>query len=248
MLDKHALAVISIAGSSLDLLGALYLAYDLLGGEHGPLRTVTRGVTYGAISGLGYGLILGPVFGLASGAAHGFTLSWELARVARHEAKPGVWSDIAMSAIRGFGYALGAGFLFGPQFGITFGILSTVGQLIAYRAGIRPSIDYAPAPRPGMSKRQVLAAINRTVGYTIAGYISAFVGHQRARALTFALELGLVVGIITAIMNASMPLVEWGADHVPPKRLGVIGVTLILVGFALQSVQYWATLLDVPVN
>ena len=48
-MDKHTLALISIIGSSLDVLGALYLAYDLLGGEHGPLRTLTRAVTYGAL-------------------------------------------------------------------------------------------------------------------------------------------------------------------------------------------------------
>lgn len=65
--DRHTIALISIIGSSLDVLGALYLAYDLLGGEHGPLRTLTRGVTYGALFGLGYGLALGPVFG-CSGA------------------------------------------------------------------------------------------------------------------------------------------------------------------------------------
>ena len=53
MIDKHTLALISIVGSSLDVLGALYLAYDLLGGEHGPLRTLTRGVTYGALFGAG---------------------------------------------------------------------------------------------------------------------------------------------------------------------------------------------------
>ena len=31
-IDRHTLALVSIAGSSLDVLGALYLAYDLLGG------------------------------------------------------------------------------------------------------------------------------------------------------------------------------------------------------------------------
>ena len=41
-IDKLTLALVSIVGSSLDVLGALYLAYDLLGGEHGPLRTLTR--------------------------------------------------------------------------------------------------------------------------------------------------------------------------------------------------------------
>ena len=60
MTVEHTLAIISIVGSSLDCLGALYLAYDLLGGEHGPLRTLTRAVTYGILFGMGYGLALGP--------------------------------------------------------------------------------------------------------------------------------------------------------------------------------------------
>ena len=86
-IDKHTLALISIVGNSLDVLGALYLAYDLLGGEHGPLRTLTRAVTYGTLFGTGYGLALGPVFGMASGIAHGITLAWEYSRASRHEAK-----------------------------------------------------------------------------------------------------------------------------------------------------------------
>jgi hypothetical protein len=44
-----------------------------------------------------------------------------------------------------------------------------------------------------------------------------------------------------------VPLVEWGADRVPEKRMGVFGVGLILTGFALQSVQYWVALLDARV-
>src|SRR5579862_8461313 len=99
-MDKHALALISIAGSSLDVLGALYLAYDLLGGEHGPLRTLTRGVTYGALFGSAYGLAFGPVFGLVNGAAHVVTLAWEYSRASRRGPNPGFWYDAAMSAIR----------------------------------------------------------------------------------------------------------------------------------------------------
>ena len=34
-IDKHTVALVSIVGSALDVLGALYLAYDLLGGDHG---------------------------------------------------------------------------------------------------------------------------------------------------------------------------------------------------------------------
>src|SRR5579863_7926400 len=130
-MDKHTLALISIIGSALDVLGALYLAYDLLGGEHGPLRTLTRAVTYGALLGTGFGLALGPVFGVVSGVAHGITLAWEYSRASRHEPKSGFWVDTAMSSIRAAGFAVGTGWSFGAVFGVSFGILSDAGQSIA---------------------------------------------------------------------------------------------------------------------
>jgi hypothetical protein len=46
---------------------------------------------------------------------------------------------------------------------------------------------------------------------------------------------------------ASAPFIEWTADHMPERRMGVLGVVLILVGFTLQSAQYWVVLLDVNV-
>ena len=97
MIDKHTIALISITGCSLDLLGAMYLAYDLLGGEHGPLRTLTRAVTYGGLFGVGFGLGLGPIFGLASGVTTGVTLGWEFSRAAKHRPKPGFWYDVIRS-------------------------------------------------------------------------------------------------------------------------------------------------------
>ena len=248
IVDKHTLALISIIGSSLDVLGALYLAYDLLGGEHGPLRTLTRAVTYGALFGTGYGLALGPVFGLASGIAHGITLAWEFSRAARHEPKPGFWLDAVMSAIRGCGFAVGASWSFGAAFGGTFGVLSTVGQTFAYRLGIRPTIDYKPATRPRLTRLQLLAAVNRTVGYAAAGYISSLVAHEREHAVGIGLTAGLAIGVVTAAASSCTPFVEWTADRLPERRMGVFGIGLILTGFALQSVQYWLALLDVSVR
>ncbi len=247
-IDKHTLALTSILGSFLDVLGALYLAYDLLGGEHGPLRTLTRGVTYGVLFGAGYSLVFGPVFGLATGAAHGITLAWEYSRASRHEPKPGFWHDFAMSAIRGLGFALGAAYLYGFTFGAALGAISTVAQAVAYRAGIRPTLDYEPAPRPRLTKHQFLAAMNRTVGYAVAGYILALVTHSSANALSVGMKIGLGVGVITAIVNACTSFIEWAADRVPEKRMGVLGVGLILVGFTLQSFQYWVALLDVTIR
>jgi len=248
ILDRHTLALISIVGSSLDVLGALYLAYDLLGGEHGPLRTLTRAVTYGVMFGGGYGLALGPAFGLASGIAHGITLAWEFARASRREPKPGILLDTAMSGIRGCGFAVGAAWSFGALFGITFGLLSTAGQVLAYRFGIRPTVDYKPATRPHVTRFQLLAAANRTIGYGIAGYLSSLVSHEREHAIAVGLKAGLAIGVVTAASGAFTPFIEWMADHVPERRMGVLGVGLILIGFALQSIQYWAALLDVSVR
>jgi hypothetical protein len=249
-IDRHTVALISIVGSSIDVLGALYLAYDLLGGEHGPLRTLTRGVTYGALFGTGYGLALGPVFGLTSGVAHGITLAWEYSRASKSgpQARPGAWYDAAMSAIRGCGFGVGAGYLYGGAFGAVFGAVSTVGQIVAYRIGIRPTIDYQPAARPRLTKHQFLAAVNRTAGYAVTGYVSALIAQQRAHALSVGLTAGLAIGAVTAIAGTCTPFIEWTADHVPEKRMGVFGVGLIVVGFALQSVQYWLALLDVNVR
>jgi hypothetical protein len=72
--DHHTVAIINITAICLDVLGTLYLAYDLLGGQHGPLRLLTRAVTYSVVFGIGYGLGLGPFFGLAAGIATGITV------------------------------------------------------------------------------------------------------------------------------------------------------------------------------
>ena len=248
VIDRHTLALISIAGSSLDVLGAMYLAYDLLGGEHGPLRTLTRAVTYGALFGIGYGLAIGPVFGLTSGVAHGVTLGWEYSRASRQQPKPGFWLDVVMSAIRGCGFALGSSLLFGPRFGILFGAFSTVGQAVAYQFGIRPTVDYKPSRRPRVTRFQLLAALNRAAGYAVAGYLSSLAAGQKEHALAVGLRTGLAVGLVTAVVGSLTPQVEWAADRVPEKRMGVFGVGLILIGFTLQSVQYWTTLLDVGVK
>ena len=106
-MDHHIVAAVSITGTCLDVLGSLYLAYDLLGGQHGPLRLLTRAVTYSIVFGVGYGLGLGLVFGLASGITTGITLSIELNRAARGLDYYSLPLEGVFSAIRGFGFGAG---------------------------------------------------------------------------------------------------------------------------------------------
>lgn len=247
-MNHHTLATVSIVGCFLDLLGALYLAYDLLGGEHGPLRALSRGVTYGALFAIGYGIPLGPVFGIACGLTHGITLAWEFSGASRGRSHPGFWHDAAASTIRGLGHGIGGAWYFGPIFGLVFGGISSLAQIAAYTIGVRPTMNYAPARRLRISGFQMLTVLNRTVGYGVLAWWCVRLVHQPARALSFGLRIGPIVGFVTFLLSASSPVIEWAADHIPERRLGVFGVVLILSGFALQSVQYWITLLDVPIH
>jgi len=146
-----------------------------------------------------------------------------------------------MSAIRGVGFGLGTAWLYGGLFGVIFGTLSTAGQIVAYQFGVRPTADYRPARHLRLTKFQLFAGLNRAVGNAVGGYVTALMVRS-ANPVSTGLKLGLSVGAVTVISGIFTPLIEWGADHVPEKRMGVIGVGLIITGFALQSVQYWVAL------
>jgi CDP-diglyceride synthetase len=247
-MDHHTLAAVSISGTVFDLLGTLYLAYDLLGGQHGPLRLLTRAVTYSLVFGIGYGLGLGVFFGLAAGVATGITVSIEFNRAARrldHYSLP--WEAL-FSAIRGLGFGAGLYRMLGFRYALAFAILITAGQVFAYSYGMRPAIDYAASRRPRLSRRQFLGSVVRTVGYIVTALLcSAFIRHVDQPWL-FAIRVGLVTGIVTAIGSTVNPYIEYYADNLPERRLGAFGIGLILCGFALQSLQYWLTLFDVHLS
>jgi hypothetical protein len=247
-MDHHTAAAISIAGISLDVLGSLYLAYDLLGGQHGPLRLLTRAVTYSVVFGLGYGLGLGLFFGFASGIATGITIAIELNRAARGlDHYPLPW-EAFFSAIRGIAFGAGLYRIVGLGFGAVFAILITIGQVLAYSRGMRPAADYTAARRPRLTKRQFWGTIIRTVGYILTALICSALIHHVDHTWSFALRIGLVIGVVTGVGATINPYIEYYADNLPERRLGVLGIGLILCGFTLQSIQYWLALLDVRVT
>ena len=198
-MDHRTVAIVSITGTCLDVLGSLYLAYDLLGGQHGPLRLLTRAVTYSVVFGIGYGLGLGLFFGLASGIATGITLSIEFSRAARgldHYSLP--WEGL-FSAIRGFAFGAGLYRILGFGFAVAFAILISIGQILAYSQGMRPAMDYEASRRPRLTRRQFWGTVVRTLGYiTTALICSAFI-HHVDHAWSFAIRVGLVTGIVTGV-------------------------------------------------
>jgi hypothetical protein len=247
-MDHHTVAAVSITGTCLDVLGSLYLAYDLLGGQHGPLRLLTRAVTYSVVFGVGYGLGLGLFFGIASGIATGITLSIEFNRAARGLDHYSLAWEAVFSAIRAFGFGAGLYRILGFGFAIAFAILITVGQVVAYSRGMRPATDYSASRRPRLSRRQFVGTLIRTVGYIATALIcSAFI-HHVDHPWAFAIRVGLVTGIVTGVGGTLTPYVEYYSDNLPERRMGVFGIGLILCGFALQSLQYWLALFDVRLS
>lgn len=255
-MDHHTLAAISISGTCLDVLGSLYLAYDLLGGQHGPLRLLTRAVTYSIVFGLGYGLGLGLVFGLAAGVSSGVTVAIELNRQSRglgHFSLP--W-EVFFASVRSAAFGLALYRVLGGGssalgFAVTFAVLTAAGAAFFYWRGMRPGGEYAlyaDSPRPRLTLRQVVGTALRTLGYIAAALLCSALFGKGGEDWALALRIGLVTGLTTAIGLIAIPFIEYYADKMPERRMGAFGIVLILCGFALQSTQYWMQLFDVKIT
>ncbi len=247
-MDHHTVAAVSASGICLDVLGGLYLAYDLLGGQHGPLRLLTRMVTYSIVFGIGYGLGLGFFFGAAAGIATGVTIAIELQRAGRrHDHYSLPWESL-FSAIRGLGFGAGLYRTLGLPYALTFAALITVGQVSAYARGMRPALDYSASRRPRLSRRQFWGTVIRTVGYIATALICSALIRHVDHPWSFALRIGVVTGLVTAVGVTVNPYIEYFADNLPERRLGVFGIWLVLCGFLLQSWQYLVVIFDIRVT
>jgi hypothetical protein len=247
-MDHHTVAAVSVGGIFLDVLGGLYLAYDLLGGKYGPLRLLTRIVTYSIVFGVGYGLGFGLFFGIVAGTATGITIAIELQRTGhRHDHIPWQW-EIVFSAIRAFAFGAGLYQPLGLAYAVTFGTLLTLGQAFAYSRGMRPGLDYAASRRPRLTHRQFVGVVVRTIGYIAAALLCSAVIRHVNHPWSFALRLGLVTGVVTAVGTTVNPYIEYVADNLPERRLGVFGIWLVLCGFLLQSFQYWVAIFNIPLT
>ena len=71
------IAELSLVGIGLDALGGCYLAYDLLGGKRGPLRTIARATGYVVLFFIGYVLVLGLRYAIVAASGMGILLGIE---------------------------------------------------------------------------------------------------------------------------------------------------------------------------
>ena len=229
------ISLLSLTGVVLDALGGLYLAYDLLGGKQGPLRLLSRLLTYSAILGLGYGALLGLWFGLAGAFVLGPAIEYQLWRRSRG-IMPSTLEWLLVAAVRGMAFGVAGWLTVGRDFGIAFGILSALVMHIAYEFGFGTN-TYRIYQRPRLERMVVWGDVIRGVMVGLAGVISGAIT-GRSEALLHGIQIGLVVGTLNTTITILSPPVEWWADNLPDRALGGYGAFLVLIGSALQTVQY----------
>jgi hypothetical protein len=227
--------LLSLIGVVLDALGGLYLAYDLLGAKQGPLRLLSRLFTYSAIFGLGYAAMLGLWFGLAGAFVMGPLFEYQLWRRARG-VPPSNLEWAAMAILRGSAFGAAGWLAVGHDFGLAFGVLSAIAMHLSYASGFGTTI-YRIYQRPRIERSIVQGGLVRGVMIGLAGVIGGAIT-GRSGAFLHGIQIGLVSGVLNTALVILSPLVEWWADNLPDRALGGYGAFMVLIGSALQTVQY----------
>src|SRR6516165_10174246 len=230
----HLIPILSLAGVILDALGGLYLAYDLLGGKKGPLRIVTKSVSYGVMFGSVYGLPLGVWFGLAGFLISGPALSIEIGRREVRRVHP-VFEALAFGLLRAVSFGTAGWLSKDSQFGINFGILCALGFVAAYLI-VGPPTE-TNLGRPRIDKRVLKRAAFRGTSIGLAAVLSGAL-HKERHALSYGVEVGAVTGLSSGILVALSPAMEAWVDNLPDRRLGGYGAILVLIGSLFQTLQY----------
>ena len=227
--------VLSLIGVALDALGGLYLAYDLLGGKHGPLRRITKSVSYGVMFGLTYGLPLGVWFGLAGLLISGPALSLEIERREVREVHP-FYEALMFGLLRAASFGAAGWLSRDAWFGINFGILCAIGQVAPYLI-VGPLPLNLSTRRPQIDKAVLRRAAFRGASIGLAAILSGMI-HKEPQTLFYGVEVGLVTGISSGVLVAIAPSVEAWVDSLPDRRLGGFGAILVLIGSLFQAAQY----------
>jgi hypothetical protein len=248
---------ILIIGVLMVIVGALYLAYDLLGRQHGPLQWLTLLITCGLISTLVLGVVAPTIrfflvynFDLAftfqtmliGGVMGVFTAT--LIDFPRSQARP------SLVSWRGIGIGLGLGLLL---FFVTFFLLGSplmsslvMGLTSATLAILWPSLIW----NPSASKPKVFSRKGLGMGLLL-GLLFWFVFFFIAsRDVVVALLVSVSFAVVCGVLISLWHFIHWEVSSPEPQVFSRKG---LLVGFVIgyilwltfQLAQNYAAFLDV---
>ena len=140
------------------------MAYDLLGGKRGPLRTIARATGYVVLFFIGYVLVLGLRYAIVAASGMGILLGIEFRIAGINPSHGEQHRTVALFGfLRGLVLGLAGISVAGPLFGAVFGLLSGAGLTISYLLGFAPTQDYEVESKPHISGHKVLASLWRAV-------------------------------------------------------------------------------------
>lgn len=242
-MDDHLSAVITIIGMTCDVMGGLYLAYDLLGGENGPLARLTKIVNYSVLLTLLFLITMGLKFALIVGCAFGTALGLHFDRAGKNIPDTNKFL-LGTALLRGFAIGIAVYLKENHILGIVMGTLVFGMSMILPRLKISPVTLYNSGTKPQLSWRQVIVAFVLMAVAIGSGLFGAGIAHGDARTIGFVFKFGLTFGCAIFVVSVVSPLIEWYSDNLPPQSFGTAGVALFIIGFVIQAVPSFATIFD----
>lgn len=242
-MEPHFSAQLTLLGMACDVVGGIYLAYDLLGGEKGPLNTFFRLVNYSVLAVLIFCISLGPKFALPAGIGIGCAFGLHLENASRSN-KDSFLFLLKLGLIRALGIGTGVWINGFPKMAWLMAAIVIIMSLVLPRMGISPAVVYQSEKKPQLKKKQLLiAGVLGAVAMITALIGAAFTG--QSMVFQFAIRMGLTFACTTLIVTTLSPIIEWYADNLPPKTFGFIGAILFVVGFSIQALPSVAVMYDI---
>lgn len=220
-LTQRFVAELTLVGMGFDVVGGCYLAYDLLGGRRGPLRTIARAAGYVALFLVGYYIVLGACYALIASAGMGALLALEYRSAGEDSAKSGGQrrATFIFGSLRGAVLGLASMPLAGPTFGAWFGVMSAATLNASYALGFAPTDDYETKSRPSLSIRKLVSSLLRMLGVGAAGVIASLAAGTPAIHWPFGLLLGAGAGTVSAVVGLFSRPLNGGSTTCPNGRL-----------------------------
>lgn len=243
-MDDHLGAVITVIGMTCDVMGGLYLAYDLLGGENGPLCLVTKIVNYSALMILILTFPMGLKFALIAGFGLGAALGLHLDRAGKNLPDTNKFL-LSLAVIRSV--ALGLAILTSGNYELALlvAIVVLFLSMVLPKLGLSPAAIYHSAAVPKLRVRQLFVAV--FIGFlalTLSVLTVSISGGDQS-VMNYAIKFGIAFIFTMIIVTTISPTIEYYSDHLPPKAFGTGGVILFLVGFFIQAIPSVAVIFDV---
>lgn len=157
-------------------------------------------------------------------------------------------TQVIFGILRGIVLGLAVMSIAGSRFEIAFGLLTALLLSVSFLAGFSPVNDYEVGCKPNLTRRKLGVSILRTLIVAAAGVLAAVFTTASVHSMLLGLRLGVAAGAVNALVGTFSSSIEWWIENLPERRLGVIGLGLIIAGMMFQSLQYWVVVWNIPVH